>query len=278
MRILILMLIAAGLCFGDVEGARARYQRADYAGALKLLSGSPASADTLLLTGQCHYYLRDYRKAIEALERAEKAAPKNAAVHHWLGRAWGRRAESANPFQAPGFAVRARKAFEQAVALDPAREEAVSDLIEYYLEAPGFLGGGVDKALALAEKELKTRNLAQFHYVLAQISRKRKQDDAAERELRRAVELEPASPGRLADLALFIARRGRLAEAEELFAKAARLAPKSPGWRFSQARMYVEAKVKPAEVRRLLEEYLQLPLTPDDPSREEAKALLARLR
>lgn len=278
MRILILMLIAAGLCFGDVASARARYERTDYAGALKLLTGAPASAETLLLTGQCHYHLRDYRKAIDALERAEKAAPRDAAVLHWLGRAWGRRAESANPFQAPGFAVRAHKAFEQAVALDPAREEAVSDLIEYYLEAPGFLGGGVDKALALADKELKTRNLAQFHYVLAQISRKRKQDDAAERELRRAAELDPSSAGRLADLALFIARRGRLSEAERLLATAARLEPKAPGWRFTLAQMYVEANVKFSEARRLLEEYLKLPLTPDDPPRVEAEALLRRIR
>ena len=35
--------------------------------------------------------------------------------------------------------------FERAVALDPANREAVGDLFDYYLGAPGFLGGGANK-------------------------------------------------------------------------------------------------------------------------------------
>lgn len=262
----------------QLDDARAKYNQTQYREALALLAKSPESAEAQLLAGQCHYYLRDYRKAIEVLERAAQAAPKNAAIQHWLGRAWGRRAESANPFQAPGFAVKARKAFEQAVALDPALVEAASDLLEYYLEAPAFLGGGIDKAVAVAEKNLRTHDAAQYHFALAQIARKRKQDHVAERELRRAAELQPRSSGRLADLARFVAQRGRVSEAEELFAKAAKLEPEAPGWRYAQAQMYAEAKIKAAEARRLIEEMLKLPLTPDDPSREEAQELLARLR
>ena len=33
--------------------------------------------------------------------------------------------------------------------LDPNNREAVANLFEYYLEAPGFLGGGVEKAEAV---------------------------------------------------------------------------------------------------------------------------------
>jgi tetratricopeptide (TPR) repeat protein len=262
----------------ELDDARAKYNQTQYREALAVLAKSSDSAGAQLLAGQCHYFLRDYRKAIGALERAAKAAPNSAAIHHWLGRAWGRRAESANPFQAPGFAVKARKAFEQAVALDPALAEAASDLLEYYLEAPGFLGGGIDKAVALAEKNLKPHDAAQYHFALAQIARKRKQDDVAERELRRAAELQPGASGRLAGLARFVAQRGRVNEAEELFAKAAKLEPNAAGWRYAQAQMYAEAKTKTEEARRLIEQMLKLPLTPDDPSREEAQALLARLR
>lgn len=279
-----MLLIAALLWAGvaanaaDLDDARAKYRQTQYRDALAVLAKSTESADALLLAGQCHYFLRDYRKAVEALERAVKAAPRSAAVHHWLGRAWGRRAETANPFQAPGFAVRARKAFEQAVALDPALVEAASDLLEYYLEAPGFLGGGIDKAVSVAEKNLKPHDAAQYHFALARIASKRKQDDVAERELRRAAELQPGSSGRVADLARMVARRGRFNEAEELFAKAANLEPAAPGWRYAQAQMYAESKTKTAEARRLLEEMLKRPLTPEDPSREEAQALLERLR
>jgi tetratricopeptide (TPR) repeat protein len=263
---------------GVVEEARTKYQRTDYRGALVLLEKVPPDVDALRLSGQCHYFLRDYKQAVEVLERAEKAAPGEAAVQHWLGRAWGRRAETANVFQAPGFAVKARKAFERAVELDPGRVEAVSDLLEYFVEAPGFLGGGVEKAEALAESHLRKRNPAQYHFALAQIARKRKQDGVAERALRRAAELEPGSSGRLADLGRFLGERGRMEEAEAVFAKAAKLEPKAPGWRLAQARMYIEKKVKTGETRRLLEEYVQLPLTPDDEPRGVAEGMLKRLR
>jgi len=272
------LLLIVPLTATDLTEARARYQRTDYAAALEILARTQPSAETLLLAGQCHYHLRDFKAAIETLERAQKLAPKDAAIAHWLGRAWGRRAETANVFQAPGFAVNTRKAFELAVSLDPARVEAASDLLEYYLEAPAFLGGGIDKAEALAEKHIKPHDAAQYHFALARIAQKRKQDDTAEREYRRAAELDPRSSGRLADLARFLARRGRLADAEALFDKAARLEPNAPGWRFAQAQVYAEAKTKTAEARRLLEEYLKMPLTPDDPPREEARALLKRLR
>lgn len=279
-----MLLIAALLCAAvaanaaGLEDARAKYRQTQYREALSVLAKSPGSADADLLAGQCHYFLRDYRKAIEVLERAAQAAPASAVIQRWLGRAWGRRAESSNPLQAPGFAVKARKAFEQAVSLDPAQLEAASDLLEYYLEAPGFLGGSMDKAVALAERNLKPHHPAQYHFALARIAQKRKQDDVAERELRRAAELQPGSSARLATLARFVGNRGRLKEAEELFAKAAKLEPKAPGWRHAQAEMYVEARTKSAEARRLIEEVLKMPLTPDDPSREEAKDLLARLR
>lgn len=258
-----------------VEEARAKYDKTDYREALALLEKAGGGAEAQRLKGQCLYQMRDYKGAVEALE---KAPAGDAAVQHWLGRAWGRRAESASVFQAPGYAVKARKAFERAVELDPGRVEAVSDLIEYFVEAPGFLGGGVEKAEALAESHLRKRNPAQYQFALAQIARKRKQDDVAERALRRAAELEPGSSGRLADLGRFLAERGRIEEAEAVFAKAAKLDPKAPGWRMAQARIYIDMKMKTGEARRLLEEYVQLPLTPDDEPRGVAEGLLKRLR
>jgi tetratricopeptide (TPR) repeat protein len=271
-----LLLVALPLFAADVPQARALYQTTEYTRALALIEGA-ATPDALRLAGQCHYFLKDYRKAVDVLERAVKLAPRDAATLLWLGRAWGRRAENANPFQAPGFAVKARKALEEAVALDPSLVEAVSDLVQYYVEAPGFLGGGLDKAVRLSESHLKSQDPPQYHYELAQIARKRGQAEAAERELRRAAELAPGSAGRWADLATHLARAGRWEDAEEAFRKAAAAEPKAPGWRMARARALIQAKRNTAEARRLLEEYLRLPLTPDDPPREEVRALLSRL-
>ena len=49
-------------------------------------------------------------------------------------------------------ASKARQYFERAVALDPANEEAMNDLFDYYLQAPGFLGGGFERAEQVAKR------------------------------------------------------------------------------------------------------------------------------
>ena len=85
-------------------------------------------------------------------QKAFGLEPSKSQYAHWLGRAFGRRAEMSNWFSAPGYASKARQYFEQAVALDPVNEEALNDLFDFYLQAPGFLGGGYDKAQAVARR------------------------------------------------------------------------------------------------------------------------------
>ena len=45
--------------------------------------------------------------------------------------------------------------FEKAVELDPTDKDALGDLLDFYLDAPGFLGGGMHKAEMLAQMILK---------------------------------------------------------------------------------------------------------------------------
>ena len=251
------------------------YEETKYEVALSELKKAPESPDVLSLAGRCYYMLGKYKTAVERLENAVKRAPRMASYLHWLGRAWGRRAESSNPFQAPIFARRARESFEAAVRLNPKNLEAVSDLLEYYLEAPGFLGGGVEKAETLAETA-KSVNEAEYHSLVARIAVKRSELDRAEVEFKRARELEPTSIGRIVDLARLLARRDRIDESEALFREAARLAPASPQWRYAEAETLIKAKRDTARARRLLQEYLSSPLTPNDPSRDEARRLLER--
>ena len=86
--------------------------------------------------------LGEFKKAQEYFEKAIAADPGNSVYHHWLGKAYGRRAETSSFITAPGFASKARQSFEKSITLDPRNKEALSDLFEYYVEAPGFLGGG----------------------------------------------------------------------------------------------------------------------------------------
>jgi Flp pilus assembly protein TadD len=271
-------VISAGLWASDVERAQALYNRTEYAAALDLLKNSPEArtAAGYEVAGKSAYQTGDFKRAIEAFEKATALAPTSSRLENWLGRAWGRRAETSNPLMAPGYASRARQHFERAVLLNPRDEEAVNDLFTYYLDAPGFLGGGTDKAQALAER-IKTNDPAEYHCALAQLAERRKQYDFAEVQLQRAIELAPRQAGRFIDLARFLARRGKLNEAEKTFQQAANAEPGSKKVLYARAETYIEAKCNLREARRLLEEYLRSQLTPDDPSREEARLLLKRV-
>jgi len=193
----------------------------------------------------------------------------------WLGRAWGRRAESASPFMAPAYASRARTQFEKAVELNPANKEALNDLFDYYLNAPGFLGGGFDRAQALVAKIAKL-DVAEGHYARAQLADKRKQFDEAEQQLRRALELAPRQVGRVIDLAKYLSKRGRVQESETVFAQAEKLAPESPRVMFERAETYIRENRNLDQAKVLLRKYLRSSLTPDDPPRDRAEDLLRK--
>jgi Flp pilus assembly protein TadD len=254
--------------------ARALYQRTDYHAALRLLSAdSERSAAAYALIGKSHFMLGEFKKASDAFEKAVAADSTNSSYHHWLGKAYGRRAETASFLTAPGYASKTRRSFEQAVQLDPRNLEAINDLFTYYLEAPGFLGGGFEKAQALAQ-QIKAIDPVEYHYAQAQLAQKREDFATTEQQLRRAAELAPKQIGRVIDLAKFLSKQGKVEESEAAFNRAAQISPGDPRLLFERAAAYIQAKRNLKEARKLLKQYLEAPLTPENPSRTEAQKLL----
>jgi Flp pilus assembly protein TadD len=253
------------------------YQRTEYAQSLAILQNvGHKDAATLQLIGQDWFMLGEYRKASEALEKAVAMDPDNAKLVYWLGRAYGRRAETANPFSAPGLASKTRQMLERSVQLDPSDKDALGDLLDFYLEAPGFLGGGIHKAEELAQMILK-QDQAEGHYAEGIVADRKKEYDTAEQQFRRAAELAPRQVGRILVLARYLANHGRVKESDALFDQAARMAPNSPKVLFDRAATYINEKRDLDVARELLQRYLQSPLTPDDPPRERAEALLKKI-
>ena len=257
------------------DRAHELYQRTEYSQALSVLDRIPnKDVDTLQLIGQCYFMQGQYKQAGEAFEKALALAPRSSELHRLLGNVYGRRAETGSMLTAPGNAKKARQYFEQAVELDPYNREAASNLFEYYLEAPSFLGGGIEKAQTLA-KRIATLDMPAGHHALAQLEGKQKRYDAAEQQLRSTVALAPRQVGPLIDLAKFLSDRGRLKESDEKFEEAAHMAPNSPEVMFARAETYIQQKRNLADARQLLQRYLASPLTPDDPPREDARTLLS---
>jgi cytochrome c-type biogenesis protein CcmH/NrfG len=275
------LLAAVGVVFAggpELDQARKLYQSTQFEQSLRILEPIPSKdAPTYILMGRDYFMLGEYKKATEVLEQAVQREPKNGDAALWLGRAWGRRAETSSPFTAPGYASKARQNFEKAVQLEPHNLEALSDLFEYYLEAPGFLGGGADKAQALATR-MAAINPAEGHWANAKLAEKRKDIRTAEEQLKRAVEAAPRSVGKLIDLARFFVSHGRFQDAQTSLASAEKIDPAAPKLLFEKAELYIKEGKNPELARDLLKRYLNSNLTPDDPPRSEATKLLRQVQ
>lgn len=109
-----------------------------------------------------------YDEAITHLERATTLAPTNSDYFAELGNAYGSAAKSAGMFGQMSLAKKCRLALEKAVELNPDSLDARNGLISYYRQAPGFLGGGMDKAYVQAE-EIRKRDFRRGTFILAQL-------------------------------------------------------------------------------------------------------------
>jgi Flp pilus assembly protein TadD len=270
----LLLVVTAGASPDAVSRASAFYLRTEYEDSLRILANDPApDSAAYLLSGKNYFMLGEYKKAVEFMDKALAISPNSSECELWLGRAWGRRAETSGWLTAGVHASRARQHFERAVALDSRNREAKNDLFSFYLNAPGFLGGGLDKAAALSQSIANERP-PEYNFEQAQLADKRKDYVAEEAHLRRAMELAPTEAGRVVDLARFLAKRGRLAESDMLFEHARNIAPSLPRVAFAEARVYIEGRRNLEKARGLLQAYLHASLTPDDPPRQEAEKLL----
>jgi tetratricopeptide (TPR) repeat protein len=271
------ILVAATTVWGgspDMERARKLYNLTEFQQSIQILQGIPEKSGAVWQLLGCDYYgLGEFKKASETFEKAVAADPENSDAYLWLGRAYGRRAETSSPITAPGYASKARQNFERAARLNPDNLEAQSDLFEYYLEAPGFLGGGLDKAQTVANA-MQRINPAEGYWAQAKLAEKHKEYSHAEEHLRRAIAAAPQQVGRFIDLAKLFNKQGRYQEADQSLAKAEQIAPNSPQVLFARAELYIKGKRNLGVARELLQKYLNCPLTPDDPPRSEAEKLL----
>ncbi|MFQ5750443.1 MAG: tetratricopeptide repeat protein [bacterium] len=105
----------------------------------------PENAEGYYYLGRILFDENKFKDAERQLEKAVKLKSNHSYYHLWLGRASGRRAQSASIFKKPGLAKKAKKHFEIAVQLDDNNVEAKEDLIAYYTQAPGIMGGSTER-------------------------------------------------------------------------------------------------------------------------------------
>ena len=172
----------------------------------QLTAANPKDGAAHLLLCRAFYAEGSIDSAVTECESALNSGLANdSPAQDWMGRTYGRKADHAGPLTGLSLAHKVKAAFETAVQLDPANPAAVNDLSEYYIGAPSIVGGGLDKAAALATR-IEGHLPQSAHRMRAMAAEKRKDYATAEREFRAAVAVANR-PDAWTDLGDYFARR-----------------------------------------------------------------------
>ena len=148
---------------------------------------------SLIEQGRAAMQRNDAEAAKTLLEQAVAQNPNSAEAHYLLGTAYGTLISTASMFSKPGLASKTRDEFQRAIQLDPNFIDARFGMISWYLEAPGIVGGGEDKAIAEAN-EIKKRDAIDGHRAFAAIYSHQKKPDLVHKEYADAVKEQPNVP------------------------------------------------------------------------------------
>jgi tetratricopeptide (TPR) repeat protein len=254
---------------GAAQNAVSLFEQGRYDDAQRaLLQLSRTSSDP-----QVFYYLGRTELQQQAFDEAEahvgqavRLRPGNSEYHFWLGRIYGQKALRANVLRQAPLANRVLSEFETAVRLDPNNLEARMGLVDYYILAPEFMGGGEEKAAAQAW-ELRERDAAAGHRAFGQIYVHQGKLDLAEKEYLEWVRAAPSSAAAHYYLGMFeLNSRRNYAAAFEQFETAVKADSSfmASFFQIGQAAVMMGANLKRGE--ESLRKYLSYQPKTDEPS------------
>ena len=190
--LMVLPLLADGQSL--IDKAKALYENKKYSEASKLLKeiddDSKDYAAAQFYLGRISFDQKEYDDAADYFEEASEANDKVAEYFIWLGDTYGTIAGEANVVRQGFLAPKMKSAWEKAIALDPKNIPARQSLVEYYTQAPGFMGGSFEKAKEVANQIIKL-DPATGHRVMGNIFVREKNIPAAEKEF---IEMSKADP------------------------------------------------------------------------------------
>lgn len=178
------------------------------------ITATPNDAVAHNLLCRAYFSIGQWDRGIGECEKAVALDPDNSQFHLWLGRIYGEKADKSSFMTAAGLARRVAHEFEAAVHLNPRNIDARTDLAEFYLEAPGIVGGGRDKAEQQANS-LQALDPAKAHWVNARLAEKKHDLAGAEQEYRAAVEASHGAASAWLNLGLFYKHRERWDDMED---------------------------------------------------------------
>ncbi len=226
---------------------------------------TPDDAAAYNLLCRAYFTLSDWDAGIKSCEKAVFLDPGNSRYHLWLGRIYGEKADHANFWSAAGLAGKVREAFETAVRLDPNSADARTDLAEFYLEAPGIVGGGKDKAEAQA-KQLAPLDAVKAYWVTGRIAERRKDLTTAESEYRKAIQVSNGRNDAWLNLALFYRHVEHFDQMEDAIRHIGTTSTGQPEVMMEAAEMLIRAGRNTTGAADFLRRYLSNPTVEEAPA------------
>ncbi|WP_073212584.1 tetratricopeptide repeat protein [Massilia sp. CF038] len=183
-------------------------------------------------------------EAIKQAQQCVNAKAADARCQLALGKALGAKAMNGGMLSAMGYASDIRNAFKKAVDLDPRNLDARFSLLQYYLMAPGIVGGGTGKAENLAAQTVtiypEAAKLMQARIDIAGDRLAKAEATALSVRASSDDELAEQQLGVLAAVAFKHLSQKRVGEAERIFNDAAKRFPDSDDVAYGQARVFQE--------------------------------------
>ena len=252
--------------------------------ALALLSSLPQGganiAEAQILACHVHYALQQWDEAVSECEQAVRLDGQNSTYHMWLGRAVGLKASHVSFLSAYSLGKRVVAEFEQAAKLNPHSAEALMDLGEFYQQAPGIVGGGLDKAENIAT-QLDKLDSARGHQLHGRIAEDRGDYSTAETEYKQAIAAAAHPALYWTTLASFYRARKRWTNMESAIQSCEGTALRDNHAAvalYDGAGVLIDAKRDPGTAARLLEEYLASPNKTEEGPAFEAHVRLAKMQ
>ena len=247
--------------------------------AIALLAPLPTTGDGAAeaqnILCRVRFTLQQWSQAAAECQQAVTLDGQNSDYHMWLGRVLGQQASHASFLSAYGIAKHSLSEMQTAVKLNPKNGPALSDLGDYYAQAPGIAGGGTDKAQAIAV-QLDKVDSARAQELRGDIAMAQKDYTTAENEYRQAatVASEPADYWTV--LADFYRKRQRWSDLDAAIQNCVSAAAKdknSSVGLYDGAGVLIAANRNPALAAQMLENYLS-----SSSLTEEAPAFIAHIR
>jgi len=185
------------------------------------LKEAPDDANATFLWSQIRNAFGDREASLGLAQKAVHLGGAVGRYHRQLAEAYGVMALRANIFQQVLLARSFRKEIDLAMELDAHDVQALRDLLEFFLLAPGVVGGDAKKAETVA-RQIAAIDAAQGFLAKARIAEFHKDRAQTEAMLRLATEASPPSPKAQVALAQFyLANDHRDEAAAETHGKAA---------------------------------------------------------